>query len=84
MRTHRLKSVNPFFSDVWCGDKTFEVRFNDRDFKVGDFLLLKKYDPITEKYLIKEILCKVKYILDDTAYVKEGFVIMGIEIIDRI
>ena len=29
---------------VFAGTKNFEVRKNDRDFKIGDELLLKEYD----------------------------------------
>lgn len=45
MNTHELKTVQPFFDDVARGDKTCEVRKFDRDFKVGDTLILKEYNP---------------------------------------
>lgn len=84
MKTHELKTINPFFSDVWDELKSFEVRFNDRDYKVGDLLLLREFNPkALNKYLFREILCKVKYILDDLLYTKEGYVIMSISIIKK-
>lgn len=76
---HDLKTVQPFFNDVWNGLKNFEVRRNDRDYKLGDFLNLKEYDPITETFKSRSITKKIKYILDDPQYVKEGYVILGME-----
>jgi len=42
---HELKTVDPYWSDVASGAKTFEVRKNDRGFSVGDTLLLRRYSP---------------------------------------
>lgn len=42
MTTHELKLDIKYFEDVKNGKKNFEIRKNDRDFKVGDILKLKK------------------------------------------
>lgn len=42
---HQLKCDSKFFEDVASGKKTFEVRKNDRDFFVGDFLALNELTP---------------------------------------
>jgi len=42
---HELKTHPEFFSMVFTGTKNFEVRKNDRDFKVGDEILLKEWIP---------------------------------------
>jgi len=44
-RVHRLKTVDPYFTDVAVGRKTFEVRKNDRGFRVGDVLVLEEWHP---------------------------------------
>lgn len=40
MTEHILKTVEPYFSAVASGEKTFEVRRNDRAFQKGDILVL--------------------------------------------
>lgn len=42
---HKLKTWPRFWDAVSGGEKTFEVRRNDRAFQTGDILVLKKYDP---------------------------------------
>jgi hypothetical protein len=42
MKTHELKTDPEVFQDVRDGRKTFEIRFDDRDYNVGDELLLKE------------------------------------------
>ena len=43
--THELKTWPEFFIETRGGRKKFELRKNDRDFRVGDQLLLKEWDP---------------------------------------
>lgn len=43
---HKLKTITPYFSQIWEGKKTFEVRKNDRDFQPGDTLALKEYNSL--------------------------------------
>ena len=42
---HDLKCHPDYFEALRDGTKTFECRYNDRDFEVGDELLLREYDP---------------------------------------
>lgn len=42
MQTHELKTEARFFEAVERGEKTFEVRRNDRAFQTGDILELVK------------------------------------------
>ncbi len=44
MKIHGLKTVQPYFGQVKDGTKTAELRKNDRDFKVGDYLLLQEFE----------------------------------------
>lgn len=56
--------------------KPFEVRFNDRDFKMYDYLWLQEY---LTGYTGRECQFEVTCVLDDSRFCKEGFVIMGIK-----
>lgn len=42
---HELKTLEPFFSMVWSGEKTAEIRKHDRGFKVADVLVLREWSP---------------------------------------
>jgi len=42
---HRLKTHPPYFQHIVDRKKAFEVRWNDREFKVGDKLVLEEFDP---------------------------------------
>lgn len=44
MKIHELKLDTFYFDDVKSGLKTFEIRKNDRDFKVGDVLSLSRFE----------------------------------------
>ena len=76
MKTHVLKSWPAFFKGMESGEKTFEIRRNDRDFKVGDRLCIREYFPTTARYSGKELMFKVTYVTDFMQ--KEGNVVMGV------
>ena len=76
---HSLKTYPCYFDSVLNGEKTFEVRLNDRNYNVGDFLALNEYDPEKTKYTGRSLLVRVTYILDDEKFVKRGFVVLSIE-----
>jgi len=75
---HELKTIPPYFKDVQLGDKTFEVRKNDRDFKVGDALLLQEFLPNTNEYTGQRITLDVSYVLTGEEWgIKEGYCVLG-------
>lgn len=79
MTVHYLKIKPEYYKDVLYGLKTFELRKNDRNFQVGDILMLIKLDDKgneTEQVIRK----KVTYILKDCPQygLKEGYAILGI------
>jgi hypothetical protein len=64
--THELKIYPRFFEAVMSGDKTFELRRNDRDYKVGDILLLEEFeDEICGSYTGRNLSVTISYILKE-------------------
>ena len=59
------------------GYKTFEIRFNDRDFKEGDVLQLQEFE--NNNYTLESIYVEVIAVLKDYPGVKEDYVLMYIE-----
>lgn len=78
---HQLKCAANYFDDVVTGRKTFEVRNNDRDFHIGDYLALNEL-ATNGVETGRSALFHVYYILDDPAYCLPGYVILGIEACD--
>lgn len=76
---HYLKTESPYFQAVKSGIKPFEVRKNDRDFKVGDTLILEEVDPVKKIHTGAWVPEQIIYKLDDPRFVKEGYVILGIK-----
>ena len=75
-KTHELKAWPEYFDPVRHGIKGFEIRRNDRDFKVGQLINLKEWDPEKERYTGREEKVKIQYITDFQQ--KEGYIVMGI------
>ena len=70
--THELKTYPKYFQETIEGNKPFEIRKNDRNFQVGDVLILKESDNI--KYSGREIGAVVRYVLRDFIGLQEGYV----------
>lgn len=82
IKIHELKIKPEYFSAVCRGDLNFQIRFNDRIFKVGDILKLEEFD--TKGYTGRYVHVEVIYILDDPALMKPHYVGLATELrIDR-
>lgn len=78
---HELKIKPQYYEDIKIGIKPFEIRKNDRDFKLGDILILNEYsldDSGVGTYSGRALTVRVTYLLNDPEYCKEGYVILGI------
>lgn len=80
MTTHVLKTDPAVFDAVWNGSKTHEVRFNDRDFQVGDELHLvetTKPGPAMEALFTGRMITKtVSHVLSGYG-IQDGWVILS-------
>lgn len=77
-KVHSLKISPNFFRDIITGAKRFEVRRNDKNYKVGDILQLEEFD--SKGYTGKFLNAEITYILDDPTYCKKDYVILGIKL----
>lgn len=72
---HELKIAPKYYSEIISRVKTFEIRKNDRDFKVGDEVKLKEWADGDFTHA-KPLWGIIIYITDYEQ--KEGFVVLGI------
>lgn len=80
---HKLKIETQYFKQVISGEKTFEIRFNDRNYTAGDSLLLCEYDPETGRFSGNSVFVSVTSICDDIRFVKPGYVVMSIKVLPK-
>ncbi|RGG17644.1 DUF3850 domain-containing protein [Ruminococcus sp. AF26-25AA] len=89
MKTHDLKLSIEFCDAVLSGEKTFEVRKNDRGFQTGDLIRFIPTDGTSyrssdgtvrehAKHEISGHTYKITYILNGWG-IKNGYVVMGIK-----
>jgi hypothetical protein len=80
-QTHELKTWTPYFEAVLNGSKPFELRWDDRRFKVGDHLRLREWNPMGQ-YTGRECDRTITYVLhaDDKILggLEGGYVILDL------
>lgn len=83
---HKLKIFMQYADAVVAGEKTFEVRQNDRNFQKGDWIIFdcreedgRKFDhSINRKYF------EITYVLSwFPEALKDGYVVLGIKATER-
>ena len=67
-QSHELKTWPSCFAAANAGNKPFDVRENDRNFQVGDLLVLREFDPETEQYTGQTVTRWVSYVLQGGAF----------------
>lgn len=96
MKIHELKTDPEHFDAVWENRKTLEIRYNDRNYKTGDLLLLRKtlhtgkqmIEGLPLVYMNTKILCKISHIhkishIQRAPGMTEGWVALSIKVLDR-
>lgn len=79
-REHDLKTWPVYFRLVKSGAKRFEVRRDDRDFRAGDTLRLREWDPAAGAYTGDVVRVRVTYVLGGGQFgVEPGNVVMSID-----
>lgn len=81
---HELKISPEYFDAVSKGTKQFELRKDDRNFQVGDFVILKEYD--NGAYTGRKLWHKlISYVLRDCPQygLQEGYCIIGLQEVEE-
>ncbi|HEX8225806.1 MAG TPA: DUF3850 domain-containing protein [Allosphingosinicella sp.] len=89
MNVHRLKSWPRLFAAICSGEKTHELRKDDRGFQVGDLIDLLEYDPGREAFTGRERRVEITYITDSSrpcalsqAALADGYCILSVRLRD--
>ena len=94
MVIHELKTWGIFWNEVNARTKMFEVRKNDRNFKVGDVLVLREWDHKRKRYTGNVAYRFVTLVMDLGSYFNNvvpasdecsapGYAVLSLEPIDR-
>lgn len=86
VREHELKTLAPYWDALRTGEKTFEVRRDDRGFQRGDTLKLYRMDPDAphlvetfadgSRFVLRFL---ITYILTGGQFgIEPGYVVMGL------
>ena len=78
-KIHEIKIYPQYYKAIMSGEKTFELRKNDRNYQVGDILNLKEWDG--ENYTGHSTMRRVSYIYKGTDKygLSKGYCILSIK-----
>jgi len=79
MKIHNLKIEEEYLNAIKNRSKTFEIRYNDRGYQVGDILVFEDPKEESGQYAVF-----VTYMVSDERFCKENFVTMSIKPIDEV
>lgn len=79
MTVHHLKCEPQYFAEVLAGRKPFEVRYDDRNYNIGDTLVLMEYS-VSEGATGREVRRLVSYLLRDFEGLRRNWVAMGLAV----
>jgi uncharacterized protein YqfB (UPF0267 family) len=89
MPDHVLKSWPKFFQEIAAGRKKHDIRDKtEYDFKIGDWCLLKEYDPFLGSYTGETCLVEITYITSNdtpcafsSAALGKDFAVLSFELV---
>lgn len=78
-KIHQIRLSSKYFDDVCSGKKSFELRKNDRNYKVGDILEMTEFKD--GKNTGRTVRVAVTYILEDYTGIEDDYCIMAIKVV---
>lgn len=83
-QVHVLKCWPQFLEAVDSGVKPFELRRNDRPYRVGDHIILRGWDPMRQAYTGKRTTVLITYVLPGGQFgLADDHCILGIRPLHR-
>ena len=83
-KDHELKTWPRIFRAIKSGLKPWEYRKNDRDFEVGDRLILKEYCPYQSRYLGEKLQASITFMVKGPEFgIPNGYAIMSLGVVDE-
>jgi len=87
MKIHELKILDKYFNEIMLGNKTAELRFNDRDYEVGDLIYFNELvidgklvpnnaDKIEGYYM----MLYITHIISDTSFLQPGYIMISFKV----
>lgn len=81
-KIHYLKTDPEYFQAVKKRKKKFEMRFNDRNYQVGEILILQEFDRTIGEYTgSHDLTLLVTYTLTAKPFVPDGYICMSINLL---
>ena len=89
MIVHEVKSWPEYFTPISYGYRFHELRRNDRNYKTGDYMLLREFDPILNDYTSDTMMVQITDITSSTTPCAESenaldpdFCILSIKVVE--
>lgn len=80
---HELKTWPEYFDSIVSLRKMFEVRINDRKFRVGDGLIVREWNPLLEKYTGRVEKRIITYVSDGIQGTCPDYVVLSLKLVDE-
>ena len=80
IQTHCIKIQQKFADAVFCGDKSFEIRYNDRGYQKGDLIRFRVMDgdDFNKYHFLNDKTYEITYVLSGWG-ICEGYVGLAIK-----
>jgi Domain of unknown function (DUF3850) len=82
MTYHELKCHPAEFDAIMSGEKTNEYRLNDRGYRVGDLVVLCRWDPATSQFTGTATVRKISYITTGFG-IPDGYCVLSLFLFDE-
>lgn len=81
---HELKCWPESFAAIWRGHKTYDIRRDDRGFKILDLLLLREWGPDSREYTGSELTAEVTHVTRGPEWgIPQGMAVMAIRVLSK-